>query len=256
MPALIRRTRIWEFDTNLHCSIIGTCLSTAELRHVLEKVKVSGAATASDHDLHYLGVTLAGRREGGRFLQKALDHRHRAAISRYAKVKQADGLLELWEESLKQGDIPGAYWAALTHPAATQDIVTRVFADVHMLSHLVGAANRADIRRLQQLEADNKVLAAKVERQQRQLHDGFVQRDRTIRELKELLARQASDRSERLFDHQRPATDDDRLEAAVHDLTKRLVHETARRECSERWASDLSAALTEREGIARDPART
>ena len=250
-PDPIRRTRIWEFSTNLHCSIIGTCLSTSELRHVLEKVKVSGAATASDHDLHYLGVTLASHREGGRFLQKALDLRHRNAISRYAKVRQADDLLELWDESLNQGDIPGPYWAALTHPAASQDIVTRVFGDVHMLSHLVGAANRADIRRLHQLEADNRELAAKVGRQQRQLHEGFVERDRTIRELKELLTRQASERSGQ-FEHERGTADDDRLKAAVHDLTKRLVQETARRENSERQASDLSTALTERERAIRE----
>ena len=55
-----------------------------------------------------------------------------------------------------------------------------------MLSHLVGTTNRADIRRLQQLEADNAALAAKVER--RQLHENFVERDRTIRELNELLS--------------------------------------------------------------------
>ena len=61
----------------------------------------------------------------------------------------------------KQGDIPGAYWAALTHPATTQDIVSRIFAGVHMLSHVVGTANRADIRRLRQLEADNVLLSGK-----------------------------------------------------------------------------------------------
>jgi hypothetical protein len=61
----------------------------------------------------------------------------------------------------KQGNIPGAYWAALTHPATTQDIVTRIFAGVHMLSHVVGTANRADIRRLQQLEAGNAALSAR-----------------------------------------------------------------------------------------------
>jgi hypothetical protein len=246
MPAQTRRTRIWDFSTNLHCSIIGTCLSTAKLRHVLEKVKVSGAATASDHDLHCLGVTLASDREGGRFLQKALDHRHRTAISRYAKAKHADGLLRMWKESLRQGDIPGAYWAALTHPAATQDIVTRVFADVHMLSHLVGAANRADIRRLQQLEADNAVLAAKVERQQRQLYEGFVERDRKIRELTELLARQASERSERQY------PDNDLFEVTVHDLIKRLTQEIARREHSERHVSELSAGLKESEQALRE----
>lgn len=64
---------------------------------------------------------------------------------RNARVKQAAGLLKPWEETLKQGDIPGAYWAALTHPAAT--IVTRIFADVHMLSHLVGADDCNNWRR-------------------------------------------------------------------------------------------------------------
>jgi hypothetical protein len=36
-----RRTRIWEFSVTLHCSIIGTCLTTAELRHVVEKAERS-----------------------------------------------------------------------------------------------------------------------------------------------------------------------------------------------------------------------
>src|SRR5215471_14913147 len=138
-----RRTRIWEFDPSLHCSIVGTCLSTGELRHILGKLNIADIAT--DHELHSRGVVLAGRREGGaKFLQKALDRRHHAAITRYSRAKDAAGMLALWEDSLKQGDIPGAYWAVLTHPATTKDVVKRVFGDVHMLSHLVGAANRAD----------------------------------------------------------------------------------------------------------------
>jgi len=40
-------------------------------------------------------------------------------------------------------------------------IVTRIFAGVHMLSHVVGTVNRTDIRRLQQLEADNAALSAR-----------------------------------------------------------------------------------------------
>jgi len=69
-----------------------------------------------------------------------------------------------------------------------------------MLSHVVGTANRADIR---QPEADNVLLAANVERQQRQLHEGFIERDRTIRELNKLLSTWASERSERPSDHER-----------------------------------------------------
>ena len=33
-----RRTKIWEFNINLHCSIVGTCLSAGELRQILKKL--------------------------------------------------------------------------------------------------------------------------------------------------------------------------------------------------------------------------
>ncbi len=234
-----RRTRIWEFGVNLHCSIIGTCLTTAELRHVVEKLE-PGMGMASDHDLHTRGVTLAGRRaDGAKFLQKALDRRHRAAIPRFAKAKDAAAVLVLWDEALQQGDIPGAYWAALTHPAATDEVIKRTFGDVHMLSHLVGAANRADIRRLRQLEEDNAALAAKLERQQRQLHDGFAAREATIRRLEDMLARRAGERTE---DTDQP-DDGAEFERLVRDLDKRLARETARRERSEQRVRELAATL-------------
>lgn len=52
-----------------------------------------------------------------------------------------------------------------------------------MLSHLVGAANRADIRRLRQLEQANTELEAKVGRQQQHLRDAILSREATIRAL-------------------------------------------------------------------------
>ena len=235
-----RRTRIWELDGSLHCSIIGTCLTTAELRHILVKTGVGGIGAASDHGLHSLGVMLASRREGGaKFVQKTLDRRHHVAITRYSRAKDPVGLMALWEDSLEQGDIPGAYWAVLTHPVTTEDIVKRAFGDVHMLSHLVGAANRADIRRLRQLEQENAALAAKVERQQRQLRDGFAARDQALRRLNEMLAHQATDPCAREDDG--AAADD-----LIRDLEKRLAGEIARREHAGRRACELAASLEER----------
>ncbi|MGA9016295.1 MAG: hypothetical protein WB509_27675, partial [Acetobacteraceae bacterium] len=57
-----RRTKIWEFSTHLHCSIIGTCLSTGELRQVLRKFGLA-SAECTDHDLHGTAVTLASRHD-------------------------------------------------------------------------------------------------------------------------------------------------------------------------------------------------
>ncbi len=105
-----RRTKLWEFNTNLHCSIIGTCLSAAELRQLLKKVGLA-PSDSSDHDLHSAAVSLAERHDkAAKLLNKALDERHRIAIHQFAKA-------------------------------------------------LVGAANRADIRRLCQLEEENAELA-------------------------------------------------------------------------------------------------
>ena len=75
-----RRTKIWELSTHLHCSVIGTCLSTGELRQVLRKLGVT-LPECSDHDLHTIGVELAGRHDkAAKLLHKALDERHRLSI--------------------------------------------------------------------------------------------------------------------------------------------------------------------------------
>jgi hypothetical protein len=241
----MRRTRIWEFGANLHCSIVGTCLTTGELRHILVKLKVGDAAAASDHDLHSLRVALAGRRDSGaKLLQKALDRRHCVAIIRYSRAKDVAALLALWEESLKLGEIPGAYWAALTHPLTDDDVVKRVFGDVHMLSHLVGAANRADIRRLRQLEQDNAALTAKIERQQRQLREGFTLRDVTIDRLNAMLAKQTGVRPEK-SDAAARQGDGEAADDVIRDLNKRLAREIARRERSDQRVAELSATVAE-----------
>jgi hypothetical protein len=237
-----RRTKIWEMHSTLYCSIVGTCLSTGELRRLLIRLEVAGVQTASDHDVHMLGVMLADRpKAGARELQKALDRRHQAAVHRFAKAKTADAISALWEDALQSGAIPGAYWALLSHPAATDAIIKHAFGDVHMLSHLIGAANRADIRRLRALEAENGALTAKLERQQGQLRDGFTGRDETIRRLNDLLAQSVGSRAQALApvgEHERIA-----MREAIAELNQRLEAETARRKrLEERLATAIEAS--------------
>lgn len=243
-PHAKKRTRIWELAPSLHCSIIGTCLSASELRQLLVRLKVTDAETASDHDLHGQGVRLAARRESGaKLLQKALDRRHRLAINQFARAKDVTALSVLWADAVQRGEIPGAYWAILTHAAATEVLVRQAFGEVHMLSHLVGAANQADIRRLRQLENENAALTAKLERQQRQLRDGFTARDETIRRLNELLVRKSapSESSPSLSD---PAdANATEVNEALAEVSRRLGNETARREQLEQRLTSISDAL-------------
>jgi hypothetical protein len=182
-PPKMGRRRIWDLHGHYHCSIVGTCLSTAELRKLLVKLGMA-AATDSDHDLHGRGVGLAARQDApGKLLNKLLDERHQVVLKRYARAQSEAELTSCWRDDIKAGDIPGGYWAVLTHPAATDGLLREAFGYVHMLSHLVGAANRADIRRLQQLETENALLADKLERQQARIRDISLSRDATRREL-------------------------------------------------------------------------
>ena len=237
-----QRTRIWDLHHSLYCSIIGTCLTTAELRAILLRLGVQGAQGADDHGIHQLGVTLvSGPRVGAKHLQKALDRRHKLALNQCAKAKDTAAVAAFWDDAMKRGDIPGAYWAVLTHPATTNELVKKVFGEVHMLSHLVGAANRADIRRLRQLEDDNAALAATIARQQRQLRDGFVARDEAIKRLADALARRAGEVVEA------PTQDADAkaLTDALAEREKRLSEEVARRTALTRRLDKVSADLAE-----------
>jgi hypothetical protein len=221
-----RRARIWELDSHLHCSIIGTCFTAGELRRLLIRLKVGGAETAGEHDAHMLGVLLAARQqEGAKLLQKALDRRHGAALNRFARAADAAALGALWEEAIAGGDVPGAYWALLTHPLATNELVRRAFGDVHMLSHLVGATNRADLARLRALERENAALAEKIERQERQVREGFVNRDARIALLRAELAQ-----AQRAAQTEAPQRDESNgLEETLAGLEARLAREGERR---------------------------
>jgi hypothetical protein len=252
-PASRKRTAVWDMHHSVHCSIIGTCLASAEIRRLLIKLGVPGADAADDHDLHKQGVALAARAQGGgKFIQKALDRRHETAIRQFAKAKDAETLGLLWEDAVRRGDIPGAYWAVLSHPLATDALMRKAFGDVHMLSHMVGAANRADIRRLRHLEEENTALRAQLEAQQRHLRDGFTGRDAKIRLLNEALSR-ALVHTPALPGN---AGDDARAaREAILDLKCRLDRETVRRERFEGRLQAATHAQSQAERARRDAER-
>jgi hypothetical protein len=246
LPNTKRRARLGELDSHLHCSIIGTCLGTHELRKLVPKFTGLDRHDASDLEIHHAAVELAI--EGGaaaKALHKLLDDHYAGAIRRFDKATNDADLLDRWDEALKSGDIPPAYWALMTHPCATMPVRQKAFGDLHMLSHLVGAANRADIRRLVALEEENAALRDKIEQQQRRMQELTLQHDASRAALDEQIARLTA-RTPR----QIPA-DTAGLEAEIHrlrdklaDADQRVALHTNRREAAEqRVLQEQDAAL-------------
>ena len=233
-----RRSKIWEFHSSLHCSIIGTCLSTAELRQTLGKLGVANAGH-TDHELHATAVSLACQHSAAaKLLNKALDQRHRLAVSQFGKVRTEQEVRTLWREAVGRGEIPGAYWAALTHPASGAALIREAFGEVHMLSHLVGAANRADIKRLRALEVQQAELEARLARQQDAFRTAVVERDSRIRSLQQALV-----------DRQPASPEPDGVETApatlAAELERRLALEVSRRVAVEERLVRMRASLHE-----------
>ncbi len=235
-PEERQRDRIWELAETLHCSIVGTCLSTADGRSLLAKLGIADARTMSEHRLHGEVVHLARRRDGGgRLLQKMLDRRHEREVRRFDKAQTVDEVRALWRESLGRGEIPGAYWAAMTHQATDWTLVQDIFGEVHMLSHLVGQSNRADIRRLRQLEIDLTERDERIAAQEARIRELTEQRD-------DLSAHKREAESQHAVSRAATEKPDNDLRAAVQGLEARLARECAHAEALEEKVAVLMQA--------------
>jgi hypothetical protein len=233
-----RRDRIWDLSPTLHCSVVGTCLTTGELRQLFTKLNDADARTASDHTLHGRAVRAAGQHDtAGKLLNKLLDKRHDGPVKRFAKAKTAAEVQALWREALERGDIPGAYWAVLTHPATDKALVQEVFGEVHMLSHLVGMSNRADIARLRHLEHELGDRDDKIARQEERLQQMAAEREaltRRVAELEQVARRQAA---------VAPLASSTEEDDAAPALRRRLADEQARSALLESRLAAQDAAL-------------
>lgn len=150
----MNRKNIWE-HVDFQCPIVGTCLTTAELRRIAVRVGLEIAEGTTEFEMHSLFVVLCKRPERpARAVQKHLDRKYRRVLRRFLHTP-GEGIWELWREYADRGDIAGPFWAVMSHPDVSSDCLRRVYGEVHMLSHVQGAANRADLKRLNELEARN-----------------------------------------------------------------------------------------------------
>lgn len=155
-----RRLKLWELDDKLLCPVIGTCLSLEDIRKVAKKGGYHGPIDDA-YQLHHEAVSISGHRNVmSEAIHKRLEAKHELAVRALPNAADDAAVLAYWQAALAAGDVAGPMWAALTHRHASADTRHRIYADVHMLSHQVGAGQAADLRRLEQQEAEIASLRA------------------------------------------------------------------------------------------------
>lgn len=254
LPVMQKRGRrkLWQLPHSWHCPIVGTCLSVAELRKLARKAGVD-RGDMSDYTLHTAVVGSCDERSDiAEAIQRHLDKRHAAVVSRYAQARDSAGVIRLWKDALTSGnDVAGALWAAWTHADLDDADGKVIYGDIHMLSHQVGAAVRGDLAKTTALERDNARLRDEAEA----LRHGIwvVQRD-TARQLAELEKRLADAearatllprRELELAEARAAARDYATVRDRAGALAQRVERLEERNAHNARRAEDLAAELNE-----------
>lgn len=172
-----RRRRLWDLDSATHCPLLGVCLPIDGLRRLIAKVQPAHRDD-DDYRLHCLAVAECKRRGGlSEAMHKALEARFVLAVRQLAVLRSTQALAEAWRERRDDERMPGALWATLTHPRCDTALEDQVLADVHMLQHQLGAAQRVDRARFEALQAENTALRAEAEglRRRAQAHGAALQ---------------------------------------------------------------------------------
>lgn len=206
-----RRQRLWELPRSCHCPVLGVCLPLSRLRSLLAK-GAGSSLPGDDYDHHVMATAECARRSRvSKLLHRELDCRHAAAVRRFKAVDSLDTLWRFWSDAKAQGDIAGAFWAALTHPLATESVRDRLCRDIHMIQHQAGAEVRQDAARFQSLIGEHAALVGELARAQQRmtritaeknqeverwrsecahLQTALIQRDASVQTLRQLLEHQ------------------------------------------------------------------
>jgi len=180
-----RRIKLWEITDQIHCSVIGTCLSATDLRKLARKVAIRIEPGAADYDIH--GYFVKASTENSAFtraVHKLLDERYEGAVRRVARAKTAEELAELWTDMRDRGQIAPAYWAFMTHAHISSEMRNLVFGEVHMLSHLAGTSYRKKTVEMVILRDQLQDIADRAQRVENGLRQAVEERDQEIERLR------------------------------------------------------------------------
>jgi iron-sulfur cluster repair protein YtfE (RIC family) len=95
-------------------------------------------------------------------MQKLLERKYKTIVASFGKARNEEELAGHWRDAVASGEVAGAYWALMSHPSASTRLTEQVYGEVHMMSHLCGASQRADLHQLDSLRHRVTLLEARL----------------------------------------------------------------------------------------------
>jgi len=230
-----RRRRIWELARNCHCPLIGVALPLGTLRKLVEKV-TGGELMHDDYEVHVGAVNdCTTRNRLAEAVQKELERRYAQVIFRFRTARTAAQVAELWEAAVAAGDVAGAFWAGLSHPACVPALEEKMCRDIHMVQHQAGACARADIGKYNALLGDKARLEGELARLQARCNALLNERKQDADRFEQQLMAARATTIARETDVHNLRNELGQLRATIPELEtrKRLANQLARMELRE-----------------------
>jgi hypothetical protein len=217
-----RRHRLWELTHRYHCPVIGVCFKLGEIRELVLKV-MTFPHRPTDYEVHCTAASECSARTSlSSLLHKTLEKKYALAIQRCKPLKTTEELAAKWREAVAGEDVPGMFWAVLTHPASTEEFRLQVYADIHMLQHQIGAGVRREQQAWAKLQEENAMLGRELSRMQQRVTESC---NRYVEQIADLKAQLDTARSEAV-QHQalaeRHAAERDRLREQSADANESM----------------------------------
>lgn len=188
-----RRHRLWELTHRYHCPVIGVCFKLGEIRELVCKM-MTFPHRPTDYEVHCTAASECGTRTPlSSLLHKTLEKKYALSIQRCKPLKTTEELASKWCEAVAGDDVPGMFWAVLTHPASTEEFRLQVYADIHMLQHQIGAGVRREQQAWTKLQEENAMLGRELSRMQQRVTESC---NRYIEQVADLKAQLDAARTE------------------------------------------------------------
>lgn len=239
-----RRLRIWQMREHVECSVVGTCLSERDLDVILQRLRVTRKPDMPSYELHgYFVQAVRIDSALSRAVQKLLDKRHEGILRLVGQAVDEHQLAALWDREYRAGRISGAYWAFQTYAHIPHELHKRIYGDVHMLSHVLGRAVRADLEQVADLQARVTYLEARAAKQMRQHQQVLEARDHRIRQLEAQLKSRMSSSDMHPSQTGEPVTAKARKHADLDKRARVLVATRERAKAAEARCENLQEQL-------------
>jgi len=179
-----RRYKLWELGHRYHCPVIGVCFKFGEIRELVLKV-MTFPKRPNDYEIHCTASSECGARSPlSSLLHKTLEKKFALAVQQCKALKTSEELAEKWREAIAGDNIPAMFWAVLTHPASSEEFRMRVYGDIHMLQHQIGASVRREQQAWSRLQEENAMLARELSRMQQRVTESCNRYIEQIADLK------------------------------------------------------------------------